>query len=839
MSESFSVPPHNDRRRWADFRLLLGVTLALGSIGLASQRLAFKTSRQDLLNPRSEFHQRWLDFVDEFGANTDAIVVVEGANRSEVTAAIDDVGHNLRTRPDLFADVFDRFEADSLIRKGLYYLPEEHLSRIEQYVRRAVPLLEDPHATLDDFASLSQFQTAQGQRPGHDLVLSTDDHIASSALAQQLQQRFPDYLLTQHGRLGMVLLRLVPASTGFVPDEEPFRVLEQIRETVRAEHGSVSLGVTGLPVLEHDEMQTSATDMSWASVLSVLAVTALMWAGFGGLKYPVLGMGALLLGIAWTWGYVTLAVGHLNILSMSFGVILIGLGIDFAVHFLARYQEARDRRSASAEAIREAMREAGPPIVAGGITTAAAFFATALTEFQGVAELGVITGGGILLCVASTLWMLPAAIAWTDRHHVMGSEARLLDLTSAVRPLWHRPWQTVLTCLGCTAFLAIGIGELNYDHNLLQLQAKGLPSVEWETKLLEQSDRNTWFAVSIADTLDDVRKRHAAFEQLDSVQHVEELASLLPEPSADRHDRIDHIHRVLQQITATPPVLQPVVSVAAGRPGSPFTVSPGSTDSASSATQINTQRALAAERVRQALVEINAISDPQPPQLADLPAALRHRYVGRRGKHLMRVFAEDNVWQMEPLRHFVNQLERIDPQVTGDPVQTYYASRQMKTSYLRAAWLAALAVVIILIVDLRRLDDVLLAALPTGLGLLQLFGLMGWLQISLNPANIIVLPLIIGIGIDDGIHVLHDYRRGGRQQGLNRATVAGIVLTSLTSMIGFGSLMIAQHEGLRSLGRVVTLGIACCLLSSVVLLPCLLDLCSPRRRQQIASTGLP
>ena len=109
------------------------------------------------------------------------------------------------------------------------------------------------------------------------------------------------------------------------------------------------------------------------------------------------------------------------------------------------------------------------------------------------------------------------------------------------------------------------------------------------------------------------------------------------------------------------------------------------------------------------------------------------------------------------------------------------------------------------------------------LALIQLFGLMGWLQIPLNPANIIIIPLIIGIGIDDGIHVVHDREKSRRRLSLGAATTNGIMMTSLTSMIGFGSLMLAQHEGLRSLGRVVTLGISCCLMTSVVWLPSLIS----------------
>ena len=826
--------------------LLLGTVLAVGSVVLTVQRLEFKTSRQELLNPQSEFHHRWLKFVKEFGALSDALVVVEGAAPAQVTAVIDAIGEALRAQPEQFCDVLDRFDANRLERKGLYYLPEEQLRSVERYVLQAARLIRDPHVTLANLAALPDLRTERKPAP----AVATaplhwgDSRIGTGAWTTQLQKHFPNYLLAQDGQLGLVLTRLIQTNSGFVPDQGPFRAIETICARIQDAHPEVRIGLTGLPILEHDEMHTSEMDMTWASVLSVLAVTALMWAGFGGLKYPLLGMGALLFGIAWTWGYATLAVGHLNILSMSFGVILIGLGIDFSVHFLARYLEIRGRGLPADAALSEATRQAGPPIIAGGVTTAVAFFATSLAEFQGVAELGLIAGGGVLLCVASTLWILPCGIQWTDGPSGNANWSGLLALEATVKPFWLRPWRTSITCAGCTLFLLFGLRNLSYDHNLLNLQAEGLPSVAWETKLLEHSDRNTWFAVSVADSLEDARKRMEIFSQLESVQQVEELASLLPTASTAQKESIDRIHRALHELSTNPPVLQPIAISTEGDDLDAFasTNQPASTSfaavsSESQLIQLNAQRIVAAERVWRSLNDLQAISDPRPPKLEDVPLEIRNRFVGRTGKQLVRIYPRENVWQMEALGRFVQQLEQVDPQITGDPVQTYYASRQMKASYIRAGWLAAAAVAVILLIDLRRIGDALLAALPTGLGLLQLFGLMGLLRLPLNPANIIVLPLIIGIGIDDGIHVLHDYRRHGPGAGLTRATVVGIVLTSLTSMIGFGSLMIARHEGLRSLGRVVTLGIACCLFTSIVLLPCVLELIARRNRGQEA--GLP
>jgi predicted RND superfamily exporter protein len=147
----------------------------------------------------------------------------------------------------------------------------------------------------------------------------------------------------------------------------------------------------------------------------------------------------------------------------------------------------------------------------------------------------------------------------------------------------------------------------------------------------------------------------------------------------------------------------------------------------------------------------------------------------------------------------------------------------MQESYIHAAVYSLLAVAIVLMLDFRNIVHSLLAMLPMGLGLVQLLGLLGWLDIPLNPANMIVLPLILGIGIDDGVHVVHDFLQQSDGYQISASTATGVFLTSATTMIGFGSMMIASHAGLRSLGQVLTLGVFCCLASSVLVLPVILS----------------
>jgi predicted RND superfamily exporter protein len=184
---------------------------------------------------------------------------------------------------------------------------------------------------------------------------------------------------------------------------------------------------------------------------------------------------------------------------------------------------------------------------------------------------------------------------------------------------------------------------------------------------------------------------------------------------------------------------------------------------------------------------------------------------------------------MESLSRFVKDVRSVDPRATGNPLQAYEASLEMKTSYEQAALYALVVIIAVLVFDLRSLRHALLAALPLSLGVLQMFGLMGILDIPLNPANMIALPLILGIGVDYGVHIVHEFRDQSGRYRMSPATAVAVLVDALTTIVGFGSLMIASHKGLQSLGRVLTLGVTCCLFTSMIMLPALLTWMTRRR----------
>jgi hopanoid biosynthesis associated RND transporter like protein HpnN len=845
--------------------LALAVAAALAALALSVSRLGFRTSRLDLLNSESSYNRLWIDYIDEFGDEDDVVVVVEGANRELVVRVLEEISTALGRQDRLFHAVLHEVDLSKIRSKGLHYLQASELLSIERFLQKVDPIVEGDWTRLNLGNMIGKMcarlegeepYSAQASRAATQAEVARLSESLLAALSERGRYQSPwpempssvatiselssEYLLTNEGRLGFVLLRLAENDRdSFAQGSEGIDTLRRLIAQVEARHPETKIGLTGLPVMENDEMRVSQVSMMEASLLSLFGVACLFVAGFGGLRHPLMTVGALLLAMAWSFGYITLAVGHLNILSISFGVVLIGLGIDFGVHYLAHYLQLHRTIRSADEALVQTAHGVGPGIVTGAVTTAIAFFMAGLTEFTGVAELGVIAGGGILLCLLAALTVLPAMIHLCDAGRFNQMLPAPLDIHGWLTPLFARPRLLLAATLTGTAVISLGLSRLWYDHNLLNLQPEGMESVELERKLLHESDQSVWFALSIAESPQDLLRRKARFLELPSVQRVEEIASLFPSDHGQKRPIIQRIYHSLENLPERPPRIPVDPPADLG-----LVLARSQTLVAGSPRTVRTQRQL--EQVRQALRQmpaaecysrlsdyqqrmagdllsrlhtLRAMANPEPPKLSDLPEGLVTRFVGHGGRYLLKIYSNGNIWDMQAMEKFVRDVRSVDPRATGNPLQTYEASREMKRSYEQAAWYALAAVLIVVYIDFRSLRYTLLAMLPLGAGMLQLFGLLGLLNIPLNPANMIVLPLLLGIGVDNGVHVVHDFRMQKGRYRISPSTASAILICSLTTMVGFGTLMIASHRGLQSLGRVLTIGISCCLFASLVMLP--------------------
>jgi hypothetical protein len=481
--------------------------------------------------------------------------------------------------------------------------------------------------------------------------------------------------------------------------------------------------------------------------------------------------------------------------------------------------------------------------------------------------------------------------------------------------LMRRPrWALACSALATLVLAAFAL-RIEYDHNLLNLQAPQMDSVRWEKKLIEHMSDSSWYAVSWTTTPEEALALKAKYEQLPEVSTVVTVASLLP-PDQDRKiELLRDIHQRLRKLPTRGEVIEhPVPNVddvkqtgervvklltrlqkhphnesmarlqtgverllkAIGGTGSqaqqgnqagvlrttgqgeapagPSVVQATHAAPASTPSDMNRQMVAAglSQRLQQYdqwitrdlgedLHRLRDVSTPTPIRLDDLPANLRERYVGKNGKWLVRVFSKDCLWNFEPLEKFVQQIRTVDPEATGKPFTTLEGLKAMRNGFLWAAVYALIAMVLVLFLDFGRVKHTLVALLPLAMGMIATLGFMAMFDFPLNPANMIAFPLILGVGVDNGVHVLHDFCSRNRKlrYHLSHATGFGIMVKALTTVLGFGTLMIAQHRGMASLGLILAIGVTCCMLTALVFLPALLYVMGKREKTATAPATMP
>ena len=858
----------------------LAVLSAVGSGFWTAHHLGYKVSRADLVDPKSEYHKLWIDYIHEFGEDDDAVVVVEGDSRERVIPVLEEISREVAREQSLFRSVLHEVDLSAIRAKGLHYLSPADLTAIDRFIERTQPILDGGWAQLRVGTMVGglagQMVAGAGPRdPREEPATASLERYVESLVAgleappvselrpgeyvspwpgmpeslSTLRDLSSEHLLAKDGRLGFVLLRLTKEKEGFAGASAAADELRRIIARVRDGHAGVSIGLTGIPVMEDDEMRASQTSMVWASGLSMAAVILVIIAGFGGVRHALMANGVLAIGMAWAFAWATASVGHLNILSVTFTVTMIGVGIDYGTYYVGRYLEQRRQGMDCEEALLETSGRVGPGILTGAITTAVAFFAAAMTSFAGVAELGMIAGGGIVLCCAAELLVLPAVLAIVDRSFLGRTIPQPVPVHAWLAPIFRHPRIVILGGVACTMAMTGGLHELRYDHNLLNMQPEGLESVEIEKKLLEECDQSVWYALSIADSREQLLERKAKLVALPGVERVDEIASLLPVDEELKRPLIERIRGRLAALPERPPeipvdrldalgeTLAWAQTEASKRPGGLRTAwhLERARDSLRRKGPEECYRAIAAFQQRAAgdllsrLHALAGVADPEPPALADLPPSLVERFVGSSGRHLLKIYGRGDIWNFESLEKFVRDVRSVDPRATGNPVQAYEGSREMKRSYEQAGLYSLVVILAVLWLDFRSVKHALLAALPLALGMLQTFGLMGLVGIDLNAANLIGVPLILGIAVDYGVHIVHDALERPGPYRISASTANSVLVDALTTILGFGALMVASHRGLESLGRLLTLGVTTCTVTSLVFLPALLNVipCGP------------
>ncbi|MDK2847704.1 MAG: uncharacterized protein PWP34_1057 [Desulfuromonadales bacterium] len=855
------------------------VVLAAAATLVSALFLRLDSDQDKLVSQDLPYQQRYLEVLKNFGDQEYLYIVIQAGEGEQGNRGAEKFAEALAARlqahPDQIQEIHYRITAQDLGPGALYFASLDEAEGLADMVSaigpQAVNWLRSGSLPdlLDQVGGLLGGNGTDGETADPALlepalegldgfVTRIDQTLAGEASEGpvfDMTDRGVHYFFTANQRL--LIMRLLPAKDYSTMDviAGPLATVREALQQTRDEFPVIQAGLTGRPVLQADEMATTNRDMLRASILSVIVVGLLFTVVLHGWLRPVLVIFCLGLAMAMTFGFTTVTLGVLNLLSIVFALVLVGIGVDFGVHVVMRYVEERKAGHGVDESVRIALMYTGPGVILGALTSVCAFYAVVWSDFSGLAELGLIGGTGILLCLVVMLTVLPALLLLAGRRNLFPKSVPQVTALPILGRVSARPGRLLIVLTLVTLVLLPGLFKVRFNYNLLELQAKGLESVRFEKRMIEDSDESTWYAISVAGDLAELDEMREKFKALPTVGKTDSLTDYLPQnqqrkatlfqqaarrigeiPSKPTADRAVDAQRMLAGMkrlsTALDDLAEKLFAAGAGAELAQLDSLIEKLDSAYSrldenpslAERLTPLQAQVQTDIANALRQLRVWLTAPPVGVDDLPASLRAVFIGRDGKMQLKIIPSQDIWKFAKLRTFVRDLRSIDPQVTGVPVSVFESAQLMKRTFLYAAVLTLALVSLLLWINARSMRYIMLALLPLSVGMIWLLSLMGWLGLNFNLANFFAIPILIAIGVDGAVHFLARWKHLRNGCLFRTSTPMAVTLSFATTMIGFGGLLFAHHRGLASLGWVMVIGSLTGMLSCLLVLPAVLKI---------------
>jgi hopanoid biosynthesis associated RND transporter like protein HpnN len=842
-------------RPLAPLLILALLVLAVLALVATAQRITINTDTADMISADLPFRAAYERYREAFPAHVDMLAVVVDAPTPEgATLAARQLATRLTDRPDLYQEVFLAGDGAWFERNALLWSEPAELDELAERLVSVQPLLglltADP--TLQGFA-----RTLERALPG-----LADDNGELGRLLAALDEVIEAELAGRPGQLSWQQLliggadapeqrrrylfvkpvldfgQLFPAEPGILYLRESAAALDLLRTT------GATVRVTGDAALGYEELESASSGAGRAGIAALIMVTGVLWLALRSFALVLATLVTLIVGLALTAGFATLAIGQLNLISIAFAVLYIGLAVDYGIHLSLRYRELLAREPDRRRALHGAVNDMAGSLALCAVSTAAGFYAFLPTAFTGVSELGLIAGTGMFINLGLSLFLLPSLLLLLPAP----PPQRPLPPGSLLHTLSQLPVRQAPAVRGLALGLAVAglllLPQLGFDRNPLNLRDPDSESVATLQALLKESPTpplNITVTVPGADAAAELATRLRA---LPEVRDVVTLADILPQPTPGQLAQIEELDILLggtlQLAPATPAGADATVAaledlrrqlsaqtgaLVAGLAELLATLESLPADSRDALLLRLEQRLLGWLPMNLELLA-RALEAPwsagAPP-----PAALRARWENADGLQRLAVYAREDINDNAALRRFVEAVQGVAPEATDEPVLSLRAGDAVVAAFTQAFALALALITLILFALFREARPVLLIITPLLLAALATSMVMALASIPFNFANVIALPLLLGIGVDSGIHMVARARRDPalRQRPLASSTARAVLFSGLTTVCSFGNLLWSSHPGTASMGLVLSVGTALTLAAMLVVLPALV--CAP------------
>jgi uncharacterized protein len=828
--------------------VLAGALLLTGASGFyAAGTLKIDTDTAGMISEDLPFRQRYKAFRNAFPALSDNVAIVIDADLPDsADRAAEILAAKLRADRETFPLVFSPETNPFFVRNGLLYLDREELARLSDDIADSqaflVKLAADPslrglNAVLDDAVDGAD-DPAQALR-----IATVLESI--SAVADAVAEGRPG-VLSWRGLIGgqqdegttrRVIITQPRVDFGsLAPASEAMQRIRDIaRESGLTKANGVTVRLTGGVVISTEELKSVTDGAANAGIVSLILVAALLAWGIRSLRLVLAILAALVAGLVWTAGFTTLAIGHLNLVSVAFAVLFIGLGVDFGIHFALRFREERLGAGDEREVLRRTGAGLAAPLALCALAAAISFFSFVPTDYRGLSELGLIAGVGMFIAFIATFTVIPAFLT------IFPPSAPVAPVRRGPSGLPDRRIAVAALIIGGASIAAIPFAEFDLDP--IKLRDPTTESVRTFRDLATTAGASPYTIEILAPSLSGAYALAGKLRSLPEVDKTVTATDLVPTEQAAKLAIIDDLNIFLAplRLTAAPQAmtvadrekafaaLRQTLARGAGHDLADLASSTAKLDSSLAKLGDAEKRAAFEERVfRHFTPQVDRLKrtlDAAPVALKDLPPEILQRYLAPNGRARVQVYPSENLEDPDALRRFVAAVRAVAPGATDSPVEIIEAGIAVVNSVVTAALISVVAVTLMVFAVLRSMRDTLLVLTPLVLAALYTVAATVIFSMPFNFANVIVLPLLMGLGVANGIHLVSRARE--EQSGaaaFSTTTPRAVIFSSLTTIASFGSLAVSSHRGTASMGELLMLSIGLTLICTLVVLPSLMRL---------------
>ena len=841
--------------RHATLVLIVALLVTAGAGYYAVTHFAINTDSSKLISTRLPWRQREAEYNKAFPQNNDLIlIVVDGKTPERAQEAASALVDKLSPRRKYFE--FARLPPEEAFygRQGLLFQDLDKVKQTVAQLDQATPLLSvlayDP--TLRGISSAIQLM-ATGVVRGKASLEQTAPVFASfappmeQALAGKTDLFSWQGLFNRDGEAvqGTRRFVLVKPKLNFSDIEPGEDATHIIHKTVRDLHLTPETGVTVRltgPIPLNDEAFGSVKQgFLLNSVLTVLAVVLILWLALKSARLIVAVFISTTIGLIITAGLGLAMVGALNLISVAFAVLFVGIGVDFGIQLSVRYREERHRRADLLPSVVGAGVKAGRGLSLAAAATAAGFYSFLPTAYRGVSELGLIAGTGMIIAFAVSITVLPALLTLFKPP----GEAREIGYTF-LAPLddfleRKRFWVIGIMLAAALAGLPL-LRELTFDFNPNNLNNPNSESVATLNDLKNDPNTTTNTIQVLAPSIDEAQKLSAELANLPEVDHVKTVESFVPADQASKLAVIKSVADSLgpelspaklkvaptdqddrDALTSAAAMLRKAAASGSGQQGDPVS------HLADVMAQLAAAPADARQLVRDAMVpplqillaQLRGVISAVPMSVDEIPADLKADWLTSTGQARLEVAPKDRTGSNAALQQFSDAVLKVAPNATGEPVLIQQSGKTVISAFIEAGLWALGSIAIILYIVLRRIADVLLTLVPLLFAMLIAMEITVLIGLPINFANIIALPLLLGLGVAFKIYFVMAWR-DGQTKLLQSSLTRAVFFSAMATAVAFGSLWSSNHPGTSSMGKLLALSLACTLIAAVFLQPALM-----------------